>query len=96
LYTGSAKNGLKSRIERHLRKNKKHFWHIDYFLKYGKVVDIYLYPENEKTECEINQRALALNNAKLIMPKFGSSDCRCSTHLVYFKTRNDVRKNLSR
>ena len=83
LYTGSAKNGLKSRIKRHLRKGKKLFWHIDYLLRYGKIVDILLYPENKRSECEINQRMLCQKNAKIIMPRFGSSDCRCETHLVY-------------
>ncbi len=86
IYTGSAKNGLRSRIKRHLRKEKKLFWHIDYFLRYGKIVDIFLY-QNEKTECRINQRVLSQKNAKIIMPKFGSSDCRCKTHLIYFKTK---------
>ena len=30
LYVGSAKRGLEARIKRHLRKDKKIFWHIDY------------------------------------------------------------------
>jgi len=74
---------LRSRIQRHLRKEKKLFWHIDYFLKYGKIVDVFLYPENGKSECEINQIVMSQKNAKIIMPKFGSSDCRCKAHLVY-------------
>ena len=28
VYTGSAKNGLKSRIQRHFNRTKKKFWHI--------------------------------------------------------------------
>jgi len=83
LYTGSAKNGLRSRVRRHLRKGKKLFWHIDYLLRYGKIVDIFLYSENKRSECEINQRMLSQKNVKIIMPRFGSSDCRCETHLVY-------------
>lgn len=95
IYTGSAKNGLKSRIKRHLRKGKKLFWHIDYLLRYGKIVDIFLY-QNSKSECELSQRVLSQKNAKIIMPRFGSSDCRCETHLVYrehlddFKTKPKV------
>jgi Uri superfamily endonuclease len=29
-YVGRALKGLEARIEKHLRRNKKHFWHIDY------------------------------------------------------------------
>ncbi|MGB2770006.1 MAG: GIY-YIG nuclease family protein, partial [Candidatus Zixiibacteriota bacterium] len=37
IYTGSAKNGFRGRIKRHLRKEKKHFWHIDYLLDHASV-----------------------------------------------------------
>ena len=31
-YVGSAQNGLERRVQRHRRKAKKKFWHIDYLL----------------------------------------------------------------
>ena len=31
-YVGSAQNGIKKRIARHLKKRKRKFWHIDYLL----------------------------------------------------------------
>ena len=31
-YVGSAQKNLEKRIERHLRKKKRKFWHIDYLL----------------------------------------------------------------
>ena len=31
-YVGSAQNGLEKRIERHFRKEKLRFWHVDYLL----------------------------------------------------------------
>jgi len=39
-YVGSAKNGLSKRLSRHLKKEKKLFWHIDYLLD-EKEVEIY-------------------------------------------------------
>ena len=30
LYFGSALNGLESRVSRHLRRDKKLHWHVDY------------------------------------------------------------------
>ena len=37
-YVGSDQNNLEKRIARHLRRNKRIFWHIDYLLdsKYAK------------------------------------------------------------
>ena len=32
VYVGSALNGLQQRIHRHLRTQKKMYWHIDFFL----------------------------------------------------------------
>jgi len=31
-YVGSAQTNLLKRVERHLRKAKRRFWHIDYLL----------------------------------------------------------------
>ncbi len=88
LYTGSAMNGLRGRLSRHLRKrNKKSHWHIDYLLKcpeaYIKEVLIYA---PTRQECSINQRIITLRGAKVILKGFGASDCtsRCTSHLVYF------------
>ena len=33
VYIGSAKGCLRSRLKRHLRKEKKTYWHIDYLLE---------------------------------------------------------------
>jgi len=33
-YVGRALNGLEARIKKHLRKSKRHFWHIDYSVKF--------------------------------------------------------------
>ena len=32
VYIGSAQRNLEKRVQRHLRKEKKLFWHVDYFL----------------------------------------------------------------
>jgi Uri superfamily endonuclease len=80
IYVGSALNGLEQRINRHLKKNKKTHWHIDYFLDFADIIDI-LYKESEtKVECDI---ASILNKKLLTIPYFGSSDCRCKSHLFY-------------
>lgn len=85
VYTGSALGGLRARLARHLRKEKRLHWHIDYLLQHAVVEDIHLFPTNERSECTLNQQVLALPHARVIARGFGSSDCRCPTHLVYLE-----------
>ena len=79
-YIGSALNGLDQRIKRHIRKDKKVHWHIDFFLKYGKVIEVFYKEGQVSKECNI---AKIFNEKLLSIPKFGSSDCRCMSHLFY-------------
>ena len=74
IYVGSAPS--EKRLERHLKKEKKLFWHIDYFLKKAHIKKIYIV-KGEK-ECEVAQ--------KIDLPYikgFGCSDCKCPSHLFY-------------
>ncbi len=93
IYTGSAKNGLKGRVERHLRKEKNHFWHIDYLLDHASVKKVFLFPDDGIDECSLSQKMLKRSKAKVIVPKFGASDCDCPSHLVFFGRLKDVPKN---
>ena len=85
VYTGSAQNGLQKRVERHKRRTKKHFWHIDYLLDFASIKEIFLFTNGKFDECALNLMMLDKPEAKIIMPKFGSSDCNCPTHLVFFQ-----------
>lgn len=89
-YTGSAlaQGGLLGRIGRHLRKNKKCFWHIDYVLTNGlvKVKAVVHAIANENFECVIAKAiAKECGKAKPITG-FGVSDCTkgCRSHLHFF------------
>jgi len=85
IYTGSAKNGLEKRLKRHIRKDKKLFWHIDYLLEYGEIKDFRVYSKGG--ECELNRKVLKRTKSKIILSGFGSSDCRCPAHLLYFENK---------
>ena len=88
-YMGSALNGLESRIARHLKKDKAFHWPIDYFLKKAKVEEIiYSLTEKDK-ECII---ASQLVQKLKPIPHFGSSDCRCLSHLYVCKDKYTLRK----
>jgi len=87
VYTGSAKRGLESRIARHLRKEKRLRWHIDYLLGQARIVEVKRYQSGRRSECELNRRIGALPDSKIVAPGFGSSDCRCPTHLFHFRKK---------
>ncbi|MEM1537883.1 MAG: GIY-YIG nuclease family protein [Candidatus Nezhaarchaeales archaeon] len=90
-YTGSAL-GLKgfnlvNRLSRHLREAKRLKWHIDYLLAspYAKIVAI-VYALNEvKLECLVARALQQLSYVEALVKKFGSTDCKCNTHLHHFK-----------
>jgi Uri superfamily endonuclease len=79
-YVGSAQANLEQRINRHLRKEKRLFWHIDYLLDNAaaKVVNVF-YKEADKTgECAA---AKELSEKGEPIDGFGCSDCECRSHL---------------
>jgi Uri superfamily endonuclease len=87
-YIGSAMGpgGLTARVARHLRHRKKPHWHVDYLLQHGVVVEIWEIQSTETLECECAQTMLSLDGAQAPIQGFGSSDCNCRTHLVYFSS----------
>ena len=87
--TGSAT--LINRVKRHVSppEKKRIHWHIDYLLLNEKslLIKINLIPSSQKLECIIAQ---ALGNiSDGLIENFGSSDCNCKSHLLYFKKRTN-------
>jgi len=85
IYIGSAPS--LARIERHYRKNKKIKWHIDYLLRKARIVGFSL---SKDKECEV---AIRLSKEFLSINRFGSSDCKCRSHLFYSRSLKKI-KNL--
>ncbi len=83
LYTGSALGGLRARIARHLREQKRLRWHIDYLLQSARVEEVRVYPGRQRLECVLNQQVLQSGEGWVVVQGFGSSDCRCPAHLLY-------------
>ena len=84
-YVGSAMNGLRARVARHIRYEKKPHWHIDYLLKEAEIEEIILCPSEARLECSLAQ---TLDRELESIPGFGSSDCKCQSHL-YFTANKD-------
>jgi Uri superfamily endonuclease len=89
VYVGSALNSIDSRIQRHLSKEKKLFWHIDYLLNSpnSNVKEVILERSPEKWECDV---AMEISKEGTSTDKFGCSDCKCRSHLFYFKKKKDA------
>ena len=90
-YVGSAQNGIKMRVARHLKREKRKFWHIDYLLTQKNArVEKVIYKETLKEEeCRIAQTLCKLGNP---VRGFGCSDCSCSSHL--FKIEEPILKEI--
>ena len=84
VYIGSAMNSLIPRIKRHLSDEKKIHWHIDYLLKNKNITieEVLFNIGEEKIECEL---AKTISKEGKEIDKFGSSDCNCNSHLIYFE-----------
>ena len=76
-------------------------WHIDYLLPHGRILAVVRFPFTEggepcpgecdfnvgdPNECDLNRRLPRSIAAAIPAPGFGSSDCRCESHLVYLGT----------
>ncbi|MBL7184044.1 MAG: GIY-YIG nuclease family protein [Anaerolineae bacterium] len=85
LYVGSAlgTGGLEARLARHRRRDKKLRWHIDYLLEHAQLVEVWSAVSTDKLECLWAQAARELPGGEIPVPGFGSSDCRCPSHLIY-------------
>ena len=79
-YVGSAMGRLESRINRHLKQDKKLHWHIDYLLQKASISDVIACQSRQKVECDIAQ---VLSRQFDSIPKFGATDCHCLSHLFF-------------
>jgi len=103
LYVGSAmgsnsSTSLENRVRRHISESnhKKLFWHIDYFLAsdISIMIKIYLIPSLIRLECVLAGEILSVCDNYI--KGFGSSDCLCSSHLLYFKDFPEIERIFNR
>lgn len=82
VYCGSALGGLRGRIARHLRAEKRLHWHVDYLLSVARIVDVWVCEAPERLECRLAAHLSSLPHASQPVPGFGASDCGCRSHLL--------------
>jgi len=81
IYVGSAMKNLQARLERHKRKRKKLFWHIDYLREEADLIQLIPIRSLIRYECELAKRIKDIADGYI--EGFGVSDCSCISHLFY-------------
>lgn len=93
-YAGSARGpgGLKARLLRHLRPDKKVRWHIDQLTTKANHSAAWAWPDGE--ECQLIQTLIHQQGFSIPQPGFGSSDCRCCpAHLLAWHPHSALPKS---
>jgi len=89
VYVGSARGpgGLAARLARHRRRmadGKRLRWHVDYLLERARLVEVWSVVSDQRLECEWARVFADAPGGEIPVPRFGSSDCHCPAHLIYF------------
>ncbi len=94
IYFGSALGGLKARVDRHLGREKKLHWHADYLSAEVPWEYAWQLADGQRWECVWAAAAAVTDGVASPVPGFGSSDCRCPSHLVRVNNAKQVRELL--
>jgi Uri superfamily endonuclease len=88
-YVGSAlgPGGLRSRIKRHLRTDKKCVWHIDYLRKVAEPVEAWICSGERKMEREWADALIQMEGSQPVEGFGNTDDKRSRTHLCYCEER---------
>lgn len=88
LYTGSALGvgalSLEGRLKRHSQFPKKRKWHVDYLTSDSRcrVKAAVCLRSRKRLECDINRAVVRELKTEPVLPRAGSSDCKCDGHLT--------------
>lgn len=87
LYVGSAfgPGGLAARLAHHLEISRRPHWHIDYLRQVTQPLAVWWTTDPRRREHDWAALLIADAQAASVSPRFGASDCRCKTHLVFYR-----------
>ncbi len=98
VYVGSAlgPGGLRARVGRHLRQEKRPHWHIDALTGAAPVVAVWAAVTGERLECRWAAALRDLAGTAIPARGFGASDCQCEAHLLIVADPEAARLALAR
>ena len=88
VYVGKAGKGLGARVARHRTRRKRLRWHVDYLS--SRFPGVWSYVIRGR-DCECGLATALRGIGAFWVPGFGASDCKCPSHLIFF--RGDPRLN---
>ena len=89
VYVGSAfgPGGLKARINHHFKHSSRPHWHLDYLSPTVNACEIWYTYDQVRREHQWAKIHSQARGVILPLPGFGSSDCRCLSHLFFYKSK---------
>jgi len=84
-YVGSAfgPGGIQARCGHHIKISTRPRWHIDYLRQHCDLQHIIYSDEHQQLEHQWAHFASSINSIETPIAGFGSSDCRCLSHLFF-------------
>jgi Uri superfamily endonuclease len=89
VYVGSAlgPGGVRARLAHHRNPSHWPHWHIDYLRPHTRVEEICYRLDTRRLEHIWAERIGLAEGASVPLVGFGSTDCGCEGHLVFFEQR---------
>ena len=89
VYVGSAfgPGGLKARVGHHRKNTRRRHWHIDYLSEHLPPDEVWYTHDPTHREHHWSEVLSHSRKISIPLPGFGSSDCRCISHLYFFSSR---------
>jgi Uri superfamily endonuclease len=89
VYVGSAlgPGGVRARVTHHEKVTQRPHWHVDYLRPHTRLERVWYSLGKVSREHHWARVIRALEGASLPIAGFGSSDCRCAAHLLFFARR---------
>lgn len=84
-YVGSAlgSGGIRARVTRHWRGPGQAHWHVDYLRPHTEPLEVWYCHDAQRREHQWANTMASDNGASMPIVGFGSSDCKCKSHLSH-------------
>ena len=94
VYVGSAfgPGGVGARLAHHRKRAARPHWHVDHLRLHTRLERVWFTHDPVRREHQWAQVIQQLPGAEMPRHGFGSSDCTCVSHLVYFVCRPSFRR----
>jgi Uri superfamily endonuclease len=89
VYVGSAfgPGGLQARIKHHINHSGRPHWHLDYLRPALSICEAWYTYDQVRREHQWAEIQAQTRGSHTPLPGFGASDCRCPSHLFFYKSK---------